>query len=151
MGEKFKFGLERVRELREHAESQAKEELAASLSQRVRGASMLARVSDELASATANRPGSAAGGSATAADLRAHELWLQSLERDREQAALQLDRLDAEVDARRAALGDASRDREVLERLKERRRQEHSAELARREAITLDEIALGAHVRESGR
>jgi flagellar FliJ protein len=144
----FTFGLERVRELREHAESQAKEELAASLNQRVRGAAMLAQASDELASAAASgRP--AEGATRNAADLLAHERWMQALRREQETKALSLDRLDAEVDARRSALGDASRDREVLERLKDRQRQAHKAELARREGAELDELALNMYVRQA--
>jgi flagellar protein FliJ len=144
----FTFGLERVRELREHAESQAKEELAASLNQRVRGAAMLAQASEQLATAAAaGRP--TEGATRNAADLVAHERWMQALRREQENKALSLDRLDAEVDARRSALGDASRDREVLERLKERQHQAHKAEVARREGAELDELALNMYVRQA--
>jgi flagellar protein FliJ len=142
----FTFGLERVRELREHAESRAKEELAGSLSQRLKGAAMLARAQDELAAAkraAAARPGEQLDPAA----MVAHEHWLVVLKREEEAAALSLDRLDAEVEARRASLGDASREREVLERLKDRRRREHRAEVARRESNELDELALRMHLR----
>jgi flagellar FliJ protein len=146
----FTFGLERVRELREHAESQAKEQLAASLNQRVRGAAMLAKASEELASAAASgRP--AEGALTDAGDLVAHERWMQALRRDAETKALSLDRLDAEVDARRSALGDASREREVLERLKQRRASEHKAELLRRESVELDELAINMYLRGAAR
>ena len=148
MRQTFTFGLERVRELREHAESQAKEELAASLNQRMKGAAMLAAASDALAeAAAAGRPEE--GARLNAADLIAQERWVQTLKRDEEDAALSLDRLDAEVDARRGSLGDASREREVLERLKTRRAAEHRTELARREAVELDEIALQMHTRRT--
>jgi len=144
----FTFGLERVRELREHVESQAKEHLAASLNQRMKGAAMLAAASDALAeAAAAGRPEE--GARLSAADLMAHERWVQALKREAENAALSLDRLDAEVDARRVALGDASREREVLERLKGRKAAEHRAELARRESTELDEIALRMHQRRA--
>jgi flagellar FliJ protein len=73
-----------------------------------------------------------------------------ALRREQETKALSLDRLEAEVDARRSALGDASREREVLERLKERRRVEHNAELLRRESVELDELALTMYVRQAG-
>ena len=150
MGENFTFGLERVRELREHAESQAKEHLAASLGQRLRGAAMLAQTSEELAAAAeAGKPEQ--GERQAAADLLAHQRWMEALRRDQETAALSLDRLDAEVDARRSALGEASRDREVLERLKQRRAAEHKAVLQRREGAALDEIALNRHVRKEKR
>jgi flagellar FliJ protein len=145
----FKFGLERVRELREHDENRAKEELAASLNQRVRGAAMLAAAADEAAAAAANVPAQP-GTRVTGSDLVAHALWRDALERGRETAALHLDRLDTEVHSRRSALGDASRRREVLDRLKERRRQEHVADMQRREGAELDEIAIAAHGRPRG-
>jgi flagellar protein FliJ len=150
VGENFTFGLERVRELREHTESLAKEHLATSLGQRLRGAAMLAQAGEELAAAAES--GKPEQGECTnAADLLAHQRWMDALRRDQEQAALSLDRLDAEVGARRSALGDASRDREVLERLKERRAAEHKAALQRREGAQLDEIALSRHVRKGHR
>jgi len=144
----FKFGLERVRELREHTEAVAKEDLAATLNQRLRGAAMLAAASDQIAAAAASgRPSE--GALQAASDLLAHERWMQALRRDQENKALTLDRLDAEVDARRTALGAASREREVLERLKERRRAEHEALAARREGAMLDELATTMHIRQA--
>jgi len=148
VGKTFTFGLERVRELREHAESRAKEELAASLHQRLKGAAMLAAASDRLAQAAADgRPQE--GARQTAADFLAQERWLKALQREHEDASLSLHRLDAEVDARRGALGDASREREVLERLKQRKAAEHRAQAARREGAELDELALTMHLRQA--
>ena len=144
----FTFRLERVRELREHAEGQAKEELAASLSQRLRGEAMLEQAAERLnASADARR--AREGGVLSAADLVAHQRWAEALERDRQAAEAALQRLEAEVDGRRVALGAASRDREVLERLKTRQREAHQLESARREGAELDEIALRRHGRRA--
>jgi hypothetical protein len=41
----------------------------------------------------------------------------------------------------------AARDREVIERLKRRRRADHDREVARIDQINLDEVALGVHRR----
>src|SRR4051812_34035172 len=144
----FTFRLERVRELREHAEGEAKEQLAASLSQRMRGAAMLAQASERLASAADARRATE-GGVLSAQDLVAHELWAQALVRDHEAAEAALLRYEAEVDQRRMALGAASREREVLERLKQTQRETHAREAARREGAELDEIALSRHVRRA--
>ena len=142
----FTFGLERVRELREHAESQAKEQLAATLSQRLRGAAMLAQATERLRAADeAGRP--QPGAVRRAQDFVAHERWLQSLERDRQAAEAGLVRLDSEVADKRTALGAASRDRGVLEKLKERKREEFRRETARKESAELDEIAISRHAR----
>ena len=49
--------------------------------------------------------------------------------------------------ARRAALAEAAREREVIEQLKRRRRADHDAEVLRLAQISLDEIALTVHRR----
>ena len=144
----FTFRLERVRELREHAEGQAKEQLAASLTQQVRGEAMLREASARLAAAADTRRAKE-GNVLNAADLVAQERWAQALERDHEAAEAALRRYEAEVDERRAALGEASKEREVLERLKSRQRDAHQAESARREGVELDEMAIQRHARKA--
>jgi flagellar FliJ protein len=147
----FIFGLERVRELREHAEARAKEDLAATLHQRLKGAALLAAASEAVTAAAAEGSPQA-GARQSAGDLLAHERWLHALRREHEDAAVSLDRLDTEVDARRSALGDASRERGILEKLKERQAAEHRTRAARREGAELDEVALNMHQRRaSGR
>jgi flagellar FliJ protein len=83
----------------------------------------------------------------TAQELQARQAYIERAERARESASLDLDRRDAEVDARRMALQAAAREREVLERLKQRRREEYRKESERREGAALDEMALGIHRR----
>ena len=144
----FRFRLERVRELREHDEDRAREDLAASLGAQVRGESMLHAATLEVAQAqSARRDGVLSGGPVACIDLHAHQLWAERLQRQRADAELALERAGAEVDARRSALVEASRRREVLERLKERRRREHRAEMERVEGAQLDEMALTGFLR----
>ena len=47
----------------------------------------------------------------------------------------------------RAALTAAGQRRQVLDRLKDRKRQDHAVEAARRDAVALDEVALNGHIR----
>ena len=75
------------------------------------------------------------------------QAWLERVQRSQEQAALELDRRSDELEQRRAALASAGQRRQVLERLKDRKRQAHQVETIRREAVALDEIALNGHVR----
>ena len=143
---RFKFGLERVRELRAHDEDRAKEAFAASLAQRVKGAAMLAAACDRLDDARdAQRHGAP---TRTAQDLLASQAWLEAVERSRQDAERDLARHDLELQTRRGELAEASRRRQALERLKERRAAEHAAEATRREGVLLDEVALSAHVRK---
>jgi len=144
----FTFRLERVRSLRERAEEQAKEELAKGLHHRMAGEALLAQAcaaatsARELSAGAALRPG---GASAT--DLMAAQAFLERTERERQAAALELDRRDTEVEARRTALTAAAQDREAVERLKSRAHARHTAELARTAQVELDEIALSVHRR----
>ena len=146
----FRFRLERVRELREHAEDQAREALASSLGAQLRGEAMLRAAAEQVdAAKAARRDGALAGLPMAAADLMAQQLWSERLERQRADAELAVERASAEVDARRTALTEASRRREALERLKERQRQEHRAQMERIEGAFLDEIALTSYVRQA--
>ncbi len=143
----FRFGLERVRELRVHDEDRAREEFAASLTRRSRGAAALASAAERIEQARAGRRAGVRTAALSAQDLHAHHLWLERLERDRQGAELALARQDAEVEACRDALGRARQDREVLERLKGRRAAEHRRAEDRREGARLDELALTMHRR----
>lgn len=80
-------------------------------------------------------------------DLIAAQAYMERAERERREAALDLDRQDAEVAARRAALQSAARDRQVMDKLEERQRADHNAEWARRAQGQLDEVALTMHRR----
>jgi flagellar FliJ protein len=144
----FKFRLERVRSLRERAEERAREELAQELSHRLRGEAMLREATMVASSAREAGRGALRPG-ASGADLLAAQAWIERSERARREAALELDRRDAEVAARRETLTVAARDREVIERLKRRRREDHDREVARLDQIELDEVALGVHRRRA--
>ncbi|MEA2388374.1 MAG: flagellar protein FliJ, partial [Thermoleophilaceae bacterium] len=142
----FNFRLERVRALRERFEDQAREDLAASLSVRLKGEAMLRAASETYSRAQENRRHTAAV-EVSGEDLLASQAYIERASRMREAAELELDRRDAEVDARRTALLAAARERQVLERLKERRRADHRRESDRVEAGLLDEMAITSHRR----
>ena len=144
----FRFGLERVRELRAHAEDRAREEFAATLALRERDAAALAAATDLVRQARESlRDGGATSSSGRA--LITHQRWLERVEADRRRAELQLARRDAEVESRRQALAAATQQREVIERLRDRHHAEHEAADARRTAAALDEMALSIHRRRA--
>jgi flagellar protein FliJ len=143
----FTFRLERIRSVRERVEEQAREDLAASLSLRMKGESMLRAAEDDLRAAQETRRAKGTGGATTGLDLVAAQAYVEHAERRRQARMLDLDRCDAEVDVRRAALIEAARDRQALERLKERRRAEHTLESQRLADVALDEMSLNMHRR----
>lgn len=147
----FTFRLERVRAVRERIEDQAKEELASSLSRRMEGEAMLRAAVDQLESAREARVETVTAGLTRGPELMALQAYLEHTQRTREARALELDRRDTEVSARREALAAAARERKALERLKERRREDHVREGERREGAVIDELALAVHRRAQGR
>jgi flagellar export protein FliJ len=143
----FRFRLERVKSLREQAEDAAREQLAHELALRVRGEALLRQAAATATAARQTGRGAATRPGASGADLLAAQQWIERAESQRRDAALDLDRRDVEVAARRAELVDASREREAIDRLESRRRDEHRREVSRQEQIALDEVALGVHRR----
>jgi flagellar FliJ protein len=143
----FRFGLERVREIRAHDEEQAKEQFADSLSQRVRGEAMLRAAEDQLREAQRPVAPNAFGGPISGDALVARQAWVERLERTRDDAATQLRGLDVALARSRESLTDASRRREVLDKLKSRHREKHLRECERRESNAIDEMALNVHNR----
>jgi flagellar FliJ protein len=145
---RFTFGLERVRELRVHAEDRAKGDLAAGLAERLRGESLLRAAEDRLAAAHAlGRDERGVGNPLSGAALVAHQAWAERLERSRQDAEVALAHCEDVVALRRRAVAEAARAREALDRLRDRRLAEHRAAAARAEAARLDEIALRVHAR----
>jgi flagellar FliJ protein len=147
MSSPFRFGLERVREIRAHDEEQAKEQFAASLSQRVRGEALLRAAEQRLDQARSEPVSPALGQPLTGMALVSRQAWVDRLERTRQDAVLQLQGYDAELARSRESLTDASRRREVLDKLKQRQRDAHLRAVERREGAELDEMALRMHAR----
>jgi flagellar FliJ protein len=143
----FNFRLERVRSVRERAEDQAREDLAASLALRLRGQGMLKAAEAELESARQTRRSAGTDSVATGVDLVAVQAYVEHAELRRQARMLDLDRCDAEVETRRDALIEAARKRQALERLKDKQRKEHRVESDRVEGIALDEMSLNIHRR----
>ena len=142
----FTFRLERVKSLRERAEERAPEDLANELRRRRRGEAML-REATYAASAAAQTGRDAVLARSSGMDLIAAQAYIERAERTRREAALDLDRQEAEVAARRSALQAAARDRQVMDKLEQRQRAHHDREWARRAQGAQDEIALGVHRR----
>jgi flagellar export protein FliJ len=80
-------------------------------------------------------------------DLIAAQAYIERAERMRREAMLDLDRRDVEVAARRVALQAAARDRQVLDKLKQRQHADHDRTWARRAQGAQDEVALSVHRR----
>ena len=138
----FRFKLERVRAVRERAEQLAKQDLAEAISQR-------SDTEDELRAAEAlleqaheqQRSNTSVTQSVDPSELVARQAYVERIEAQHTNHAHDLERRETEVVARDAQLTKAAGEREMLERLRERRRSEHEQEASRREQGVLDEVA----------
>ena len=146
----FTFRLERVRSLRERAEERAREELAHELRLRLRGEAHAARGHrGRLGGAQTGRDAVTAPHAAAPTCIAA-QAYIERAERKRREAALDLDRQDAEVAARRTALQSAARERQVIDQLKERQPRRPQRRVGPQAQGALDEVALSVH-RRGGR
>ena len=143
----FTFRLERVRTIRERAEDRAREALTVELRNRAEGEDLLRNATDAVTAARDAGRTTVTSGRIAASDFISAQAFLERTERLRVEASLELARREAEVDARREVLAAAARDRQAIDKLKERRKAEHDAEWARRSQNTLDELALAVHRR----
>jgi flagellar protein FliJ len=149
MSAPFRFGLQRVREIRAHDEDQAKERFAASLSERVRGEAVLRAAEARLVEAKQEGIAPVTTlGPLTGSALVFRQAWVERLERSRDDAAVRMTAYDADLARSRESLTDASRAREVLDKLEERQRDEHRRAAARVENAELDEMGLRAFTRQ---
>jgi flagellar FliJ protein len=140
----FRFRLERIRALRQRKETLARQELARAIFERAGSEDRLRRVEAHLEHARIDQRHAVAVGEAatTAAELLARQAFVEHVEAQRTMGMRDLERHEADVADRGAQLGRAAREREILERLKERQRSEHEREAGRREGERLDEIGL---------
>lgn len=138
---RFRFKLEAVRELREQAETSAKEALARELA--------LGRErEEELAEATARL--SAARQSCVvspehtidAAELRTRQDYIERRELERAVAALNAETQAERIEAGRRVLALAAREREAVERLRRWQERDHARASERAEQRLLEDIGL---------
>jgi flagellar FliJ protein len=144
----FRFRLERVRALRERSEDAAKEVVAGAMHDHRRCEQELHTAADRIAGARAAQV-DAGSRPMRAIDLIARQAYLERTERAHVARRHDLDRQAAELARTRELLTVAARERQALERLKERRRADHDQEMARLEGIVLDEIAINGFRRRT--
>src|SRR5262249_39889047 len=142
----FRFHLESVRGLSEHAENVAAIGLASEVSTGLLRDQELAQA-DALLDEARNAVPFADGSPVNAWDLLATDAYLQRRESARQAAAEAALLQERKIEAQRTLLIEASRRRQALERLKIRRHEAHRAAMERAELARLNEISLLLHDR----
>jgi flagellar FliJ protein len=144
----FRFRLERVHDIRRQRERGAQEELAAALGQQAGQEAALGHVEATIEDAREQFRGATGCGEVlSGTDLAANQAYLERLAGRRAVTVRDLNASRDEVGRRRHDLELAARERQALDRLRDRRRAEHDREAARAEASQLDELAIAGHRR----
>ena len=143
----FRFELEAVRALSEHAESSSRVQLAGELLTGMSRDQELAEATAQLEDARANIPFADRRTVINAWDLLVSDAYLYRRESARAAAAEAALLQEQRIEIHRNVLIEASRKRQALERLKHKRRDLHRAELERLELAELNEVALLLHDR----
>ncbi|MBS1860320.1 MAG: flagellar export protein FliJ [Actinobacteria bacterium] len=145
----FRFRLERVHDIRRQRERGAQEDLAAALGRQAGGEAALGQVDATIEDARERFRGVASGGGdlQSATELAESHAYLERLAGRRSVAVRDLNASREEVGRRRQELEAAARERQALDRLRDRRRAEHERDIARGESTQLDELAIAGHRR----
>jgi len=135
---RFNFSLQRLLELREHREQEAKIELGKAIGTLTVIEQRIDAVSMERARAMTDRY------SHNMDNIHNYDLYIRRLEQTTEKLQKEAALAELEVNEKRDLFIEASRDRKVLDKVKDRRQQEHRKEMFAEETKELNDI--GSHL-----
>ena len=139
----FKFRLEPLITIRDNVLKEKQAELAKAYEARRALEEKQAELEQELAATVAAGRDTIHGGGAISVDyllsLRRHEGYLMA---QQEHIAKTIAAVDEEIERRREAVMEAHRELKTVEKLKEKQKEKYNAELAKKETVMMDEIAL---------
>ena len=136
----FRFQLQGVLEHRERIEKDRQRELAVAQSEMVRLDAELQSLNREVQQSTAHVRDNHLIGRLDLAYLAAHRRYMLGMHRKVVAVAQKMGAHQVVVDEARGALGEASKQKKIVEKLREKQYQRWTAELARCEAGALDEL-----------
>jgi flagellar FliJ protein len=137
---RFNFALQRVLELREHTEKEAKIELGKAVGALTLIEQHMAAVAEERRQAAAER--FAPGNSFT--EMQNYERYISRLDQTRDKLLVDAARAELVVAEKRDIFLEASRDRKVLDKIKERRQGEYRKYALAEEYKETDDNARGS-------
>lgn len=136
----FQFQLEGVLEHRERIEKDRQRDLAAAQTEMVRLDGELRAVNRDVQQSTADVRDHHLVGRLDMAYLAAHRRYMLGMQRKVLALAQRISAQQQVLDSARRALAEASKQKRIIEKLRERRLRQWVDALARREAAVLDEL-----------
>jgi flagellar FliJ protein len=143
----FKFNLQGVLRQRELVEDVRQRELAAVQARYATMEAQLKAMDEEVRAASDDLRQNRLIGRVDLNFLAAHRRFTLAMQRRALELATQMAPVKQAVDAARAALVEAAKQRKIMEKLREKRQADWSADQARRETAATDEIAQQLGVR----
>jgi flagellar FliJ protein len=144
---RFHFSLEKVLELRRYREQETKIELG-------RAIGMLSDIENNIKALALDRHRAAGERFArenSTADILAWDTYIMRLDQTRDRLLEDAAKAEQIVEEKRAAYIEASRDRKVIDTLKEKRQKEYRKEKFADEMRELDDVSGGARAREAAK
>ena len=138
---RFLFTLETVLHHRERIEQERQRDLALVQSELSRLQSMVRGIEDEMQRSTSDVRDNHLIGRLNMAYLAAHRRYMLGMQRKGMDLVEKITTQQQKVTEARAALAEASKQKKILEKLRERQHAQWSADLARAEAGAADELA----------
>jgi flagellar protein FliJ len=139
---KFDFKLHAVLRQRELVEQGCQRDFAVALAEKVRQQSELKRLEDTVSLALADLRQNQLVGALNLSFLAAHRRFMFAMQRE---GALQLQRVEVAgktAEAARLKLAEASKQKKILEKLRDKQHAAWAEAIARKETAAMDEIAM---------
>lgn len=137
---KFKFSLQKLLEIREAREREVKNELARIVSIQNRERMKQERLSNEIQSNQQKLQDMIIKGTVTSKDVYLYENFFHISHRAIDTAGEKIQSMEPEVNRVRQKLAEASKERKIVEKLRERKQQEYEYHVNRETAKENDDI-----------
>lgn len=148
---RFVFQLEGVLRHRERTEKERQRDLAVAQAEMMRLEGELTGLNQQVRQSTADVRDNHLVGRLDMGYLAAHRRYMLGMRRKALELAQKMAAQQRQVDDARQALAEASKQRKVMEKLKERQQQRWAAAMTLREDRALDELATQMSYRETAR
>lgn len=142
---KFRYRLEPLLKIKSHVERQRQKEHAAALNQVYRQQEVLEEIESRRQD-TFRKQAEKLSGRVSTVRLQMATRYLSKLRRDTITGTELLRGLEEEAERRRVKLIDATKEKKIFEKLKERKHEKYQGEINLGERKELDEIAGNSHI-----
>lgn len=145
---KFEFRLQRVMEVKEEIEKQKERDFSLARKKVIEEENKLTAIKKQYESCWKDIEDKTSRETVDTTEIRQYYQYLQKLEGDIERQFIYLQEANAEMERRRHILIEASKERKILENLKDRKLASYNEEMNRIEQNFFDEIAGNQYHRE---